>query len=258
MDKTHENQNYQAKGNSLYGREMNSGHPLQNYYSRIYRTYDLVNALFTLGLDKKWRRFTAKECLSANPERILDLCCGTGDLAITLMKNAGDKVSVTGYDLNAEMLVIAKRKALHEKVDITFIQGDAGSMPFQNDEFDSITIGFGFRNLTWENPNRDRHVSEISRILKPGGKLFVLESARPESKIVGFFYTLYLKLILIPLGGFLSGDWNAYRYLAGSSSGFYSFPQLLKLLDTQLMDLHLRKKFLFGSVNLLIAIKRRM
>jgi demethylmenaquinone methyltransferase/2-methoxy-6-polyprenyl-1,4-benzoquinol methylase len=229
-------------------------HPLQLYYSRIYRTYDLVNRLFTFGLDKKWRRITVEECLSENPVNILDLCCGTGDLALSVKKKATGSL-VTGYDLNAEMLEMAGIKASKQKIDVKFIRGDAGSMPFQNNSIDCITIGFGFRNLTWENPARDRHIAEISRVLKPGGKLLILESARPEQGIIRFFYSVYLKTVLVPLGGLLSGNWNAYRYLAGSSAGFYSFGELKVLLQQFNLGLRMKKKFLFGSANLLEALK---
>jgi len=230
-------------------------YPLQEYYTRIHRSYDLVNTLFTFGLDKQWRRHTVRECLAQSPHKILDLCCGTGDLAINLSRNAPPDTEIVGYDLNGEMLGIARQKSEHLRVSPVFIQGDAGSMPFSNHQFDCITIGFGFRNLTWENPERDRHVSEISRVLKPGGSLLILESSKPVNKLIGLLYSLYLKYVLVPLGGMLSGDWNAYRYLAGSASGFYSFEQLSDLLAQYGFELKLNRKFLFGSANLLIACK---
>jgi demethylmenaquinone methyltransferase/2-methoxy-6-polyprenyl-1,4-benzoquinol methylase len=236
---------------------MTTPHPLQTYYSRIHKTYDLVNRLFTFGLDRKWRSYTVKVCLESHPAVILDLCCGTGDLAIALCKNTGGQIQVTGFDLNPEMLTIARQKATRMKAySVAFIQGDAGSMPFNDGAFDCVTIGFGFRNLTWENPHRDKHIGEIARVMKPGARLLILESARPENKLIAFFYNLYLKLLLVPLGGLLSGDWQAYRYLAGSSSGFYSFDQLRELLHPYHLDLHRHRTFLSGSVNLLIASKK--
>ena len=237
---------------------MTSGFPLQDYYSRIYKTYDLVNHLFTFGLDKKWRKHTVEACLKSNPERILDLCCGTGDLAIGLNNAAKSQVRITGFDLNSNMLDFARRKAFRfNATAVEFIQGDAGSMPFSDGEFDCITIGFGFRNLTFENPDRERHIREISRVMKPGARLLILESAKPPGRIVDFFYRLYLRLFLVPLGGLLSGDWNAYRYLSRSSADFYSFQTLRTMLEEHLLTLYPEKKYLFGSVNLLIAIKNR-
>ncbi len=232
-------------------------HPLQQYYSRIYKTYDLVNRLFTFGLDKRWRKFTVSSCLKDHPDCVLDLCCGTGDLAIGISLAAVNPVRVTGFDLNPDMLNIARQKAgMHHVSTIEFVLGDAAAMPFRDDTFDCITIGFGFRNLTFENPQRDQHIGEISRVLKPGGKLLILESAVPQNILIAFLYRLYLKLFLIPLGGLLSGEWSAYRYLAGSATGFYSFKELQEMLLLRGLHLNLVRKFLFGSANLLIAAKK--
>jgi demethylmenaquinone methyltransferase/2-methoxy-6-polyprenyl-1,4-benzoquinol methylase len=231
-------------------------HPLQEYYSRIYKSYDLVNRLFTIGQDKKWRRHTVQACLSSQPRRILDLCCGTGDLALGLAQAATPGTVITGYDLNPDMLKIARQKAAAiTGPGIDFIRGDAASMPFTDNEFDCITIGFGFRNLTWQNPGSEKHLSEMSRVLKPGGRLLILESANPENRITGFFYRFYMHIFLVPLGGLLSGNWQAYRYLAGSSAGFYGFATLQSMLKKHRLNLKTARKYLLGSVNLLIASK---
>ncbi len=228
---------------------------MQDYYSRIYKTYDLVNAIFTLGLDKKWREITVKECLKDSPAKVLDLCCGTGDLAIKICLAAEYDIKVKGYDLNSDMLGVARHKAESAGVHPEFIRGDASSMPFKNQEFDCITIGFGFRNLTWSNPGRNLHIAEMNRVLKPGGRLLILESSQPEKPLLRFFYKLYLRFVLIPLGGLISGDWNAYRYLAGSSNAFYRFSELQQLLAGFNFNLSLKKRFLAGSANLLVATK---
>lgn len=236
-------------------KERGRSEELQSYYSRIYRTYDIVNSLFTFGQDKKWRKYTVKACLDMSPRKILDLCCGTGDLAIRLSIDAPKGTYIAGYDLNKEMLGIARQKAEQLNVSPDFLQGNAASMPFKNEEFDCITIGFGFRNLTWENPDRDTHILEIRRVLKKGGVLLILESGKPENRVLAWLYNLYLKYALVPLGGMMSGNWNAYRYLAGSSKGFYSFEQLKNLLSMFGFDLTLSRSFLFGSANLLKARK---
>jgi demethylmenaquinone methyltransferase/2-methoxy-6-polyprenyl-1,4-benzoquinol methylase len=236
---------------------MPPGFPLQDYYSRIYKTYDLVNRLFTFGQDRKWRRQTIEACLKDNPKKILDLCCGTGDLALGAAMAAKGSLEIIGFDLNASMLEVARSKAGKLGIrSVDFRQGDAGSMPFASQEFDRITIGFGFRNLIWQNPNQARHLEEISRVMKPGARLLILESAVPENAFVSFFYRVYLKLILVPLGGILSGDWKAYRYLAGSSSGFYDLPTLKSMMEPFKLILKKEKDYLFGSVNLLIATKK--
>jgi demethylmenaquinone methyltransferase/2-methoxy-6-polyprenyl-1,4-benzoquinol methylase len=233
-----------------------SGFPLQNYYSSIYRSYDLVNRIITLGFDKKWRKQTIDACLEGSPKNILDLCCGTGDLAIGICQAAVSPVHITGFDLNAEMLAVARQKAQNCKTSaIEFVQGDVAFMPFKDGEFDCITVGFGFRNLVFENPARDRHIKEIARIMKPEARLLILESGRPDHKWLAFFYRMYLKLFMIPFGGMLSGNWRAYRYLALSSARFYGISALSDMLQKQHLELQLGKKFLFGSANLLFATK---
>lgn len=231
-------------------------YPLQDYFSSIFKTYDLMNRMFTLGLDRKWRRHAIAACLDGSPDNILDLCCGTGDLAIGICKAANTGVHVTGYDLNADMLKVARDKASACRTVLPeFVQGDVGFMPFEDGSFDCITIGFAFRNLIFENPSSERHISEISRVLEPGGRLLILESALPENSIVALFYKLYLWLFMVPLGGILSGNWHAYRYLARSSVMFYRFPELADMLQQQNLRLERKKKYLFGSANLLVATK---
>lgn len=235
----------------------NTAHPLQAYYSRIYKTYDLINHIFTFGLDKKWRKHTVDVCLIDHPYRILDLCCGTGDLAIGISLAAGIDVRVTGYDLNPEMLHVAKLKAFRfPALNLDFVLGDAAFMPFRDNEFDRITIGFGFRNLVFDNPNRKNYLSEIGRIMKPGARLLILESSRPGNRMVCFFYRLYLRLFMVPIASAISGDKNAYRYLLKSSVDFYSFAQLQDMLGNYNFYLEKERSYLFGSVNLLIATRK--
>jgi demethylmenaquinone methyltransferase / 2-methoxy-6-polyprenyl-1,4-benzoquinol methylase len=235
----------------------NTGHPLQSYYSRIYKSYDLINRLFTFGLDKKWRRHTVEVCMSKNPASVLDLCCGTGDLTIGMAKRAGKNIRIIGYDLNRNMLNRAELKAKKEDLSfIEFVQGDAASMPFANEEFDCITIGFGFRNLIFENPNREKNIHEIGRIMKAGAFLLILESSSPKNKWINVFYNLYLKFILIPIGGLLSQNVQAYKYLAGSSAGFYTIEQIQEFMKEDFTSLKVEKSFLFGAANLIVAIKK--
>lgn len=232
-----------------------TNHPLQNYYSHIYKSYDLINTLFTFGCDRRWRNHLILECMKSHPAEVLDLCCGTGDLAIGLKKKGGWPVQVTAYDRNPDMLGIAVQKAEQHHQNIHFMQGDAACMPFKDGEFDAIMIGFGFRNLTWENEDRERHISEISRIMKKDAQLFILESASPENPIIRFLYKIYLKIVLIPLGGLISGNLKAYHYLAGSSAGFYPYMTLKKMLAPHHLHLERHRTYMFGSVNILIARK---
>lgn len=232
------------------------GFALNEFYSRIYKRYDLINRLFTFGLDQKWRKITAKKCIESKPESILDLCCGTGDLILSLCKMRTGEENITGYDFNSKMLEVAQVKIdgkAQQKV--TFLQGDAAAMPFENCSFDAITIGFGFRNLTFNNPNSNKHIEEMLRVLKPGGRLYILESGVPQNVIIRLFYNLYLYLFLIPLGALISGDGKAYWYLAHSSSKFYKIAEINNLLASFGFKKVLVKKFLFGAANLFVFEK---
>lgn len=233
------------------------GHPLDAFYTKIYRRYDIINRLFTLGMDVKWRKITAQKCLSLHPQSVIDLCCGTADLAITVKQLSDSRdMQITGYDFNENMLSIGREKAQKNHLkNMEFIQGDAAKMPFQENSFDSMTIGFGFRNLTYENPYREKHLSEMSRILKSGASLFILESGVPTNIFVRFFYNLYLKLILIPIGTLVSGDRKAYTYLAKSSSNFFHANEVKAMLSAHGFSEFELTSFLFGAANLLKARK---
>ena len=233
------------------------GHPLHDYYSGIYRRYDIMNRLFTFRQDERWRYETARYCINDKPMEVLDLCCGTGDLALKLSSLGNADLKITGYDFNLDMLSQAERKIKSRKIqNITLIKGDAATMPFPDGKFDGVTIGFGFRNLTYENPKSQRHVDEIHRVLRPGGKLYIVESGVPDRAIVRFFYNLYLRTILIPLGGVVSGNWKAYNYLARSAANFFSIEEVSALLRNSGFKKPFTRKWLFGATNVVIAEKQ--
>jgi demethylmenaquinone methyltransferase/2-methoxy-6-polyprenyl-1,4-benzoquinol methylase len=231
--------------------------PLKEFYSQIFRRYDLVNRLFTVGMDCRWRKDAAKICLSYNPEQIIDLCCGTGDVAIKTAQLSNDDVKIIGLDFNSDMLDYARIKASKKSLkSIEFVQGDAANIPFNDHKYDCMTIAFGFRNLCYENPQRDKHIMEMNRVLKKGGKLIILESGVPSNPVIKLFYKMYLHLVLIPLGGLLSGNWNAYKYLAKSAENFYSIDEIKQLLIKSGFEVLMMKQFFIGSANLIVAEKQ--
>lgn len=229
--------------------------PLNDYYAKIYNRYDLVNSIFTFGLDKKWRNKTTEVILGDNPVKILDLCCGTGKLSFTIAEQ-DEKFKVTGYDFSNEMLDLANsEKKARQVVNAEFIQGNAASMPFDDETFDVVGITFGFRNLTFNNTNENKHIQEIFRILKKKGKLVILESGSPSNLLVRFFFTIYLFLFLVPLGTIITGNFKAYLYLALSSRHYYTRQQMTLLLKSFGFCFQSVKKFLFGATNLFVATK---
>lgn len=236
----------------------NNEYPLHSFYSKIYSQYDLVNRLFTWGMDSIWRRRTARICLEANPDSILDVCCGTGALTFEISKLSQKNIRLTGYDFNRDMLDVAEKKKIrHVKNNkLHFIEGDVADMPFHEGEFDAITISFGFRNLTYDNPKARRYLNEISRVLKREGKLFILESGVPNRKIIRIFHKFYLRFFLVPLGGIISGNMDAYQYLARSSAGYFNLIELEELLKANGF-VHIKSKsFFLSAANLIVAQKQ--
>ena len=194
--------------------------------------YDLINHVITLGMDTHWRRLAAQACLEGKPRRILDLACGTGDLAISIARLAGKDVTITGLDYSPPMLERARRKAAAAELRgrVEFIEGDATRLPFPDAHFDCVGISFAFRNLTWKNPLCRPHLAEVLRVLRPGGRYVIVESSQPRNGLVRNLFHLYLRWFVRPAGILLSGEKGAYRYLAESASNYYSPREVRELL----------------------------
>jgi demethylmenaquinone methyltransferase/2-methoxy-6-polyprenyl-1,4-benzoquinol methylase len=248
--------------------------PLRDFYSKIYPTYDRVNHVFTFGRDRAWRREAARNCILCFREgaagdhdnqsvRILDICTGTGDFVLELarqLSSANIKADLWGYDFSGEMLQEARRKLADagttgEKIRISFEEGDVARMPFAGDSFDAAGITFGIRNLVYRNSSAGRHLEEIRRVLKPGGRLIILESGRPASGLWRLFNNIYLRFILPYLGGFLSGNLKAYSYLADSSRNYYSIPEMCGILEEHGFKCLESKALFLGSVMLVVVEK---
>ncbi len=197
--------------------------PLYRMFSKVPHQYDLLNRLLTLGLDQRWRKKTAEICLESNPGRIMDLCSGTGDLAIELAKYAKPETEIVAADFCEPMLDLAKHKAARIGLEdrITFQVADAVSLPFDDGYFDVLGIAFGFRNLTYKNPKSELYLKEIYRVIAPGGRLVIVETSQPESiilkKLSGFYYSSVVKSV----GNVISGQPGAYSYLAYSARNYF-------------------------------------
>ena len=205
--------------------------PLQKMFTSVPPSYDLLNRLLTMRLDQLWRKKAARICLENKPGGVLDLCCGTGDLVIHLGGMATAGTSLSALDYSMPMLDLAKKKAENKGLAaIDFIHGDAAAMPFPDNHFDSIGIAFAFRNLTFHNPDRDRFMAEILRVLKPRGRFVIVETSQPGNLILRKLFHFYLRWITAPLGGILSGHYGAYKYLAHSARLYYNREELEQLL----------------------------
>jgi len=231
------------------------GKPLQKMFNQVPDNYDFLNRLLTLRLDEIWRKKAAKAILKEKPETVMDLGTGTGDLAVRLAKKQNN-IYVTGYDFSDSMLDVARKKAKKYSLEnISFIEGDAAEMPFQDNYFDIVGISFAFRNITFKNPNTDLYLSEILRVLKPGGKFVIVESSQPRNKLVRAIFHAYLHYLVSGIGGKLSRSKGAYHYLAYSAKNFYSPSELKKLLVQHGFNSVKHKPMFFGAAALTIAEK---
>jgi len=210
----------------------------------------------TLGLDWRWRRKAAREILRGSPARFLDLGCGTGDLAVEVARRSGSGLAVTGVDFVPAMLESAGIKARNNGVGerIKFVAADAASLPFPDGSFDAVGLAFSFRNLTHRNPSRERHLAEIYRVLRPGGKLVIVETSQPRNPFIRAGFHAYMRLLVGPIGGLIS-DRAAYRYLAESAAAFMPLAEATTLLEHSAFSVKTAMPLLFGVASLIVGIK---
>ena len=231
--------------------------PLHRMFTAVPRRYDLINHIITWGLDKRWRGKAARECLTSPSGKVLDLCCGTGDLAINLARLAKNNMQIIGIDYSRPMLEIATKKAkpLARRRKISFIYGDAANLPFPNGYFDCVGISFAFRNLTYKNPLAQRHVAEVLRVLSAGGRYVIVETSQPKLKLIRKLYHLYLRWFVFRLGYLLSGNRRAYHYLAESAARFYTSEEVEEILVTAGFRQVSFRRLFFGAVGIHVAVK---
>jgi len=179
---------------------------VRTMFDRIAPVYDAMNRVMTAGLDQRWRRLTVREVVRPG-DRVLDACCGTGDLAVAAARAGGE---VTGLDFSRPMLERARRKAAHVK----WIEGDLLALPFPDGSFDAATVGFGVRNVS----DLGRALSELRRVLADGGRLGILEITQPRGPLAPF-YRLWFDRVVPLIGRGLRGG-SAYTYLPASVRRF--------------------------------------
>lgn len=208
-------------------------------------------------MDEGWRKQTALRCLETKPGKILDLCCGTGDLGLWLARLAGNETRVFGLDYSEPMLNLALHKLAKYELNkaVVLIIGDVSMLPFTSGYFDSIGISFAFRNLTFKNPMTDKYLAEIMRVLKPGGRFVIVESSQPPNIFVRKLDHLYIHKFVRHLGVLISKNRAAYDYLAESASRFYNAPELASLLAKAGFSQITFKRLFFGACAIHVAIK---
>ena len=191
---------------------------VRGMFGRVAARYDLLNHVLSFNLDKRWRAHAVKrvaDVLARPDAKVLDLCCGTGDVLLSLAA-ARKGVTILGSDFCHPMLIEARRKIAAHKLGSPLFEADALALPLAADSLDLITVAFGFRNLT----NYRRGLDELARVLKPGGTLAILEFSQPTNPLFARMYGFFSTQVLPRVGGMISGSRDAYTYLPESIKKF--------------------------------------
>lgn len=197
--------------------EQSKKQQVEQMFDNISGEYDGLNRVISFGIDVKWRKKVVQMIADTNPESILDIATGTGDLIINLAKKT-DATQLIGLDISEGMLSVGRKKITSDGLDerIEMVQADSENMPFNDNSFDAITVAFGVRNFE----HLEKGLSEIRRVLKPGGIFVILETSVPTKTPFKQGYKIHCKYILPAVGKLLSKDKDAYSYLSESASVF--------------------------------------
>lgn len=228
---------------------------VQRIFSDVPRTYELVNHVLTFGLDILWRKKAARIAASEGGKLWLDVCSGTGEMAIYLSRLGGQNTKVIAADFSLPMLHKISEKP--EASGIFFTLADAGALPFPDNTFDLVTISLGTRNLNVRRENLIRCFREFHRVLKPGGRYVNLETSQPPSGIVRKLFHFYVRLVVRPLGSLLSGSKSGYSYLAYTIPRFYPAAELAEILREAGFGQVTYERLHFGLAAVHKAVKAR-
>jgi demethylmenaquinone methyltransferase / 2-methoxy-6-polyprenyl-1,4-benzoquinol methylase len=233
--------------------EQDAAANVQQMFDTIAPAYDRANHLLSAGIDRSWWTRTARvfRPILQQPETVaLDLCCGTGDMTMALLKHrpTTNAAPILAVDFSHQMLSLGQKKFANQNV--LPIEADALHLPIANASIDLVTSAFGFRNLA----NYEEGLTEILRVLRPGGQLGILECNQPEG-LTGAIYNLYFRSILPKLGGLITGNASAYSYLNASVERFPRPPRMLELLRKAGFTNPTWTSYTFGAVGLYHATK---
>ncbi|MBO5582278.1 MAG: bifunctional demethylmenaquinone methyltransferase/2-methoxy-6-polyprenyl-1,4-benzoquinol methylase UbiE [Bacteroidales bacterium] len=202
---------------------------VQQMFDNIAPTYDKLNHIMSLNVDKLWRRHALKEIVDGTPQRILDVACGTGDSTISIARAAAEGTKVTGADISEGMMALVTEKAekagVLGRIDLQVADGEA--LPYEEGTFDRVTCAFGIRNFE----HKEKGLGEFRRVLRPGGRAVILELSVPQNKVLRWAYDLYFLHILPWVGGKVSGDKAAYKYLPASVHNFPAPKEFCRMME---------------------------
>src|SRR5450432_1378201 len=201
---------------------------VEKMFDRIAFRYDFLNRFLSAGIDVRWRKKAIRELISLQPKTILDVATGTGDFAITSYQVLKPE-KITGIDISEGMLEVGRKKIMKYGLQsqIQLLNGDSEAIFFKDDSFDAVTVAFGVRNFE----NLEKGLSEIYRVLRPGGKLVILEFSKPSLPVVRNLYNFYLKFVTPKVGKLISKNKDAYQYLNNSVQQFPEKQTFIHILN---------------------------
>lgn len=225
---------------------------VEQMFDSIAPAYDFMNRMMTFGIDKLWRRRAVNMVKARSPQRILDVATGTGDLALRLCRSIPG-ATVTGIDLSEEMLHIGAEKIRAAGMDsrITLAKADCLALPFDDGSFDAVTVAYGVRNFE----NLSKGYAEMTRVLRPGGMLCVIELAVPTQRLVLPFYNIYTRRVIPAIGHLVSSDTRAYSYLPESIAAMPQGTRMLSLMEHAGLANACLKTYTFGTCAVYTAQK---
>lgn len=226
-------------------KEQEQSKNVQDMFNNIADKYDFLNGVLSFALDDNWRKTAIKLSNIKDEHNVLDLACGTGDMMSEIIKQHPN-VNIYGADFSVNMLNISSKKL----PTVPLTAADAHNLPFKENAFDRLTMAFGFRNVT----DKQLGLSELYRVIKPGGKVCILELTKPENSITGFFYKIYFKHILPFIGGIFSSR-KAYKYLPNSVYNFPKQKEYKQMIENAgFKKIHF-KTLVFGAVTIALMEK---
>jgi demethylmenaquinone methyltransferase / 2-methoxy-6-polyprenyl-1,4-benzoquinol methylase len=236
---------------------------VQEMFNDIAPRYDLLNSLMSLRLHYLWRKIATQQAGLKPGDTALDVCTGTGDFAFELAQRVGSAGTVHATDFSEQMLVYGRQKAMQKAIrqnverdirsvaDVQFQQADTQNLPFEDNRFDAVTVGFGIRNVA----DIPKGIAEMTRVAKPGGRVVILEFSTPQNPLFARLYHFYSYTLIPTLGGLIAGSKRAYTYLPSSIEKFYSRDALKQLMqDAGLSDVKIQN-LLFGAVVIHSGVK---
>ena len=225
---------------------------IRKLFDNIAPDYDRLNHILSLNIDKGWRKKAVRDIADENrPMNVLDVACGTADFTIEIAQKVAHGSIVTGVDISEGMMAVGKEKIKKAGVEAKLHTADCEALPYEDSTFDRISVGFGVRNFE----HLETGIEEMFRVLKPEGKLVILELSVPSDPVIRWFYKLYFLKILPAIGGLVSGERGAYEYLPASVLRFPPPEQFIQILKRAGVDTVEHTPLTFGICRMYVAKK---